>query len=371
MAYSVFRQTFTAGVVLASAGAIALTPVTITPEVKAVVDIPRAVTTEVMPAGLVQDLQLIANGARAAIGQSVDGLVRKVPDIWWTVEEQWPDAELTHWNYAMVANIVFAPITPLVIGPLNDAVAEAVARNFPALGDQIRQIPDFLEYSFIRLVGPLLSAIGAAGYAHTAIYYSTTTWRIEPFIEAIVKAPFHVIDGLLFGGFGDLGPILPGKEGQYIPAPGLLTPWGKKPPVRDIKTPEDIVTTVPDVNASVISLTTGRGEQSDGKATGSTEELTELPIADTVVEPPVVEPAVPEPVAETGAEIETESPAAKPAKRDPGAGIRQSIKEFRAHVGHTVKKLTSSGAAPRPNSPAAGDSASSAKADSAADTDSP
>jgi len=37
-----------------------------------------------------------------------------------------------------------------------------------------------------------------------------TTWRIE----AIVKAPFHVIDGLLFGGYGDLGRSCPAEKGS-------------------------------------------------------------------------------------------------------------------------------------------------------------
>ena len=185
MANNVFRQTLTAGVVLASAGAIALTPVTVTPELRAVVDTPRVVTADVMPAGLLQDLQLIGNGARAAVEQSVDALTRKIPDLWWTVHEQWPDADLLHWNYALVTDIFLAPVTPLLIGPLNDAVAEAVARNFPVLGDQIRQIPDFVEYAFVRLIGPVLSAIGGAGVAHSEIFYSMTTLRIEPFIEAV------------------------------------------------------------------------------------------------------------------------------------------------------------------------------------------
>ena len=229
MANNVFRQTLTAGVVLASAGAIALAPVTVTPDAPAVIDTPRVVSTAVMPAGLVQDLQLIGTGARSAVEQSVDALTRKIPDLWWTVHEQWPDADLLHWNYALVSDIFLAPITPLLIGPFNDAVAEAVARNFPILGDEIRRIPDFVEYAFVRLIGPVLSAIGGAGVAHSEIFYSMTTLRIEPFIEAIVRAPFHVIDGLLFGGYGDLGPILPGREGQYIPAPGLFTPWGQPP----------------------------------------------------------------------------------------------------------------------------------------------
>lgn len=387
MANKVFRQTLTTGVVLAGAGAIALTPVTVTPQIRAVADTPRVVSTDVMPAGLFRDLQLIGNGARAAVEQSIDGLVRKVPDIWWTVEEQWPDADLTHWNYAMVANMVFAPITPLLIGPLNDAVAEAVARNFPVLGDQIRQVPELIEYAFIRLVGPLLSAIGGAGQAHSEIFYSMTTWRIEPFIEAIVKAPFHVIDGLLFGGYGDLGPILPGTEGQYIPVPGLFTPWGQPPRVRDIKTPNDIVTTtVPDANASLVSLSTGRDESAIGTDTAVTETTT-----DTVDENPVdtaVEPAVETVTPDTETVVETPEPAetvtpvaadtegtdteadvvsdqtettkpAKPAKKDPAAGIRQGIKDFRDNVGRTVKKLTGGGSSSRSDSQSGSDKSGS------------
>ncbi|QIV81552.1 hypothetical protein [Mycolicibacterium frederiksbergense] len=393
MANKVFRQTLTTGVVLAGAGAIALTPVTVTPQIRAVADTPRVVSTDVMPAGLFQDLQLIGNGARAAVEQSIDGLVRKVPDIWWTVEEQWPDADLTHWNYAMVANMVFAPITPLLIGPLNDAVAEAVARNFPVLGDQIRQVPELIEYAFIRLVGPLLSAIGGAGQAHSEIFYSMTTWRIEPFIEAIVKAPFHVIDGLLFGGYGDLGPILPGTEGQYIPAPGLFTPWGQPPRVRDIKTPNDIVTTTaPDANASLVSLSTGRDESAIGTDTAVTETTT-----DTVDENPVdtaVEPAVETVTPDTETVVETPEPAetvtpvaadtegtdteadvvsdqtettkpAKPAKKDPAAGIRQGIKDFRDNVGRTVKKLTGGGSSSRSDSQSGSDKSESTKSEPA------
>lgn len=399
MANKVFRQTLTTGVVLASAGAIALSPVTVTPEIRAVADTPRVVTTDVMPAGLFQDLQLIGNGARAAVEQSIDGLVRKVPDIWWTVEEQWPDADLTHWNYAMVANMVFAPITPLLIGPLNDAVAEAVARNFPVLGDQIRQIPDLVEYALIRLVGPLLSAIGGAGQAHSEIFYSMTTWRIEPFIEAIVKAPFHVIDGLLFGGYGDLGPILPGKEGQYIPAPGLFTPWGQPPRVRDIKTPNDIVTTttVPDANASVVSLSTERDDSAIGTDTAVTDTTTDTVDEDPVgtAAEPVVETVTPdtETVVETPEPTEAVTPAAddaevtdteadaisdqtettkpaKPAKKDPAAGIRQGIKDFRDNVGRTVKKLTGGGSSSRSEPKSGGEKSESTTSESTGSKDS-
>jgi hypothetical protein len=391
MAHKAFRQTLTAGVVLASAGAIALSPVTVTPEVKVVAGTPRVVATAVMPAGLMQDLQLIGTGAAAALQQSVDGLVRKVPDLWWTVEAQWPDADLTHWNYALVADIFLAPITPLIIGPLNDAVAEALARNFPIVGDQIRQIPDFIEYATIRLIGPLLSAIGGAGQAHAGIFYSMTTWRIEPFIEAIAKAPFHVIDGLLFGGYGDLGPILPGREGQYIPAPGLLTPWGTPPPVRDIKTPNDIVdTTLPGTDSLLVDLVADLGTPNT-QDLAPTDTLTALPAAleTTVpaaildVEPAVVDdevapvsdespaatpgpldPVAPEaetpkteaPKTEAGAEVSDTPAAAKPGKATkPGTGarngLRQGIKDFQQNVHNTVKKITGGNAAP-PGTPA-------------------
>ena len=408
MAHKVLRQTLSTGVALASAGAIALTPVTVAPQFQAVVEAPRVVTTEVMPAGLIQDLQLIASGAQAALGQSYDALTRKIPDLWWTVHANWPDEDLLPWNYALVTDIFLAPITPLVVGPFNDAVAEAVARNFPVLGDQIRQIPELIEYAFVRLVGPILSAIGAAGMAHYEIYMSTTTYRIEPFIEAIIRAPFHVIDGLLFGGYGDLGPILPGREGEYIPTPGLLTPWGQQPPVRDIKTPNDIVdTTVTDAN--LVSLATEAADQVEDTSELTTTTET-APVAEVVpetapdaevvpaveivedtdiieetevvepesvettepetTEPEVVESEVIEPStvpvkvekpatedtaddageseeAESGDVGTDDAAATKPAKKNPAAGIRQGVKDFRDSVGRTVKKLTGGGTASR------------------------
>lgn len=394
MANNVFRQTLSTGVVLASAGAIALTPVTVAPEIRAVIDTPRAVTTDVMPAGLFQDLQLVGNGARAAVEQSVDALTRKIPDLWWTVHEQWPDADLLHWNYALVSDIFLAPITPLLIGPLNDAVAEAVARNFPILGDEIRQIPDFVEYAFVRLIGPVLSAIGGAGVAHSEIFYSMTTLRIEPFIEAIVRAPLHVIDGLLFGGYGDLGPILPGREGQYIPAPGLLTPWGQPPRVRDVKTPNDILTTttVPEAGANLVTLSTGRG----GSATEPNTAVNE-PATNTVIDTPVenaVEPVIETVTNETETAVETREPVttepvttepadtvtdetetaettkpAKPAKKDPAAAIRQGLKDFGDNVSRTVKKLTGGGASSRPESQSGNDKSESTKSESAGSKD--
>lgn len=385
MANNVFRQTLTAGVVLASAGAIALAPVTVTPDARAVVDTPRVVSTAVMPAGLVQDLQLIGTGARSAVEQSMDALTRKIPDLWWTVHEQWPDADLLHWNYALVSDIFLAPITPLLIGPFNDAVAEAVARNFPILGNEIRRIPDFVEYAFVRLIGPVLSAIGGAGVAHSEIFYSMTTLRIEPFIEAIVRAPFHVIDGLLFGGYGDLGPILPGREGQYIPAPGLFTPWGQPPRVRDIKTPNDIatITTVPEADSNMVSLVTDATDQvvettvhtavEPVVETVGTETETET---ETVTDTPEPTAAVAEDATSSEVDAEPETVAdesdttaetlkpAKPVKVDPAARIRQGIKDFRAGLHNTAKKLTGRGPSSRPDSRSESNASDSAASES-------
>ncbi|WP_422748696.1 hypothetical protein ACN27E_10100 [Mycobacterium sp. WMMD1722] len=166
----------------------------------------------------------------SAVQQSGDALVNTSPALYWQVHEQWPDPELLPWNYALFTDIFLAPLAPLVIGPVNDAIAEAVAEALPGQADVILRIPDLVEYAVVRAVGPVLSAIGAAGAAHEQIYYSTTTWEIAPFIEAVLAAPGHVVDGFLNGGYGDLRPLLTGEVGgDPIPAPGLLTPWGADP----------------------------------------------------------------------------------------------------------------------------------------------
>jgi len=140
-----------------------------------------------MPAGLFQGLQLIGNGARAAVEQSIDGLVRKVPDIWWTVEEQWPDAALTHWNYAMVANIVFAPNRP-------------TARRAAA------------ERHRWRRPGPLRDLLLDDHLAHRGDREGAVPRDRRPALRWLWRPRS----------------ILPGREGQYIPAPGLFTPWGER-----------------------------------------------------------------------------------------------------------------------------------------------
>lgn len=357
MADKGFRRSLTAGVALAGAGVISLGSVAALPDtnVEIAAVAPRVVSTEVQHVNFAEYAQILAAGATEALELSGDALFRKVPELWQTVQATWPDADLTHWNYALVADMVFAPIAPLVIGPFNDAVADVLARQFPALETEIRQLPELVEYTAVRLVGPLLSAIGGAGMAHSEIFYSMTTGELQPFFEAVVRAPFHVVDGLLNGGYGDLGPLLPGREGDYIPAPGILTPWGEEPAPRDIKTPEDVETA---------EVSTAVEEVEDVVEADETEDATVSPlraVVEKLTKPAVEEVAVstetvteasavtqPEAENETVADTtdtKTESEVAKPSRKgvqksEDRSGIHQGVKDFRSNVRDSVKKLT-------------------------------
>lgn len=362
MADKGFRRSLTAGVALAGAGVISLGSIAALPDtdVEIAAVAPRVVSADVQHVNFAEYAQILAAGATAALEQSGDALFRKVPELWQTVQATWPDADLTHWNYALVADMVFAPIAPLVIGPFNDAVAEVLARQFPALETEIQQLPELIEYTAVRLVGPLLSAIGGAGMAHSEIFYSMTTGELQPFFEAVVRAPFHVVDGLLNGGYGDLGPLLPGRQGDYIPAPGILTPWGEEPTPRDIKTPEDLVTaevgsTVEEAEEVVEADETEDATVSPLRAV--VEKLTKPEVEEVTVsteteaEASAVTQAEDESETKTEAEEsasateKTESDAAKPSRKgvqksDDRSGIRKSVKDFRSTVRYSVKKLT-------------------------------
>ncbi len=150
----------------------------------------------------------------------------------------------------------------------------------------------------------------------------------------------------------------PAARAQYIPAPGLLTPWGQPPRVRDVKTPNDILTTttVPEAGANLVTLSTGRG----GSATEPNTAVNE-PATNTVIDTPVenaVEPVIETVTNETETAVETPEPVttepvttepaghrhrpttetaettkpAKPAKKDPAAAIRQGLKDFGDNV---------------------------------------
>lgn len=228
MAYRAFHRPLLAGVALAGAGAIAFASVPAVPVDRPVAAAP-AVGEQTPMVALTGFAEVLA-GVVTAVQQSGDALVNASPALYWQVHEQWPEPELLPWNYALFTDIFLAPLAPLVVGPVNDAVAQAVAEALPGQADVILRIPDLIEYAVVRAVGPLLSAIGAAGAAHEQIYHATTTWEVAPFVEAIVAAPGYVIDGFLNGGYGDLRPLLTGEVGgEPVAAPGLLTPWGVEP----------------------------------------------------------------------------------------------------------------------------------------------
>ncbi|MET4432454.1 hypothetical protein [Mycolicibacterium sp. 624] len=308
MAYKAIRRSLTAGVAIAGASAITWSTVAVAPANEPVVVAHRVVAATVTPAGLASSLQLLTEAAAATVQQSVDGLVTKLPALWNQVDAQWADVELTHWNYALVADSFLMPVAPLLFGPLNDAVAEVVARQFPVLGDEIRAIPGLIEYGVIRLIGPLLSAIGGAGAAHAQIFKSMSNWELQPFFEALVAAPGHVIDGLLFGGYGDLRPLLTGEiGGTPIPAPGLLTPWGQPPAPRDIKWAPDAPPVVVE-SETVAELVTD--------TTVVQDEVVVEPVEPVVVEPVVELVTSVEPVTETVETVKIAAPAEAVAEEE-------------------------------------------------------
>lgn len=329
MAYKVIRRSLSTGVAIAGVSAITWSAIAVLPADEPVAVAHRVVTAKVTPVALASSLQLLAEAAAATLQQSADGLITKLPALWNQVNVQWADADLTHWNYALVADSFLMPVAPLVFGPLNDAVAEVVARAFPVIGDEIRAIPGMVEYGVIRLIGPILSAIGGAGAAHAQIFYSMSNWELRPFVEALVAAPGHVIGGLLFGGYGDLRPLLTGEVGGLpIPAPGLLTPWGQQPAPRDIKWAPDAPGTVVESDTLVDELSEARIVEGEIVAEPVTEAIAELvkavePAAE-LVEPVEAEETVAEetPTEETPTE---ETPTeGTPAEGTPAEGAETS-----------------------------------------------
>lgn len=246
MAHRVFRQSLTAGVALAGAGAIAFStlPVLSTHEaavaqaatvVQPVVP-PHVVTAEVEYASLVQSLEILLGGAAGAVGQSFTAFSTQMPAIFRQVQEQWADPDLTPWNHSLIASAFFTPIAPLVVGPFTDAVAEVLAQTFPSRGDEIREkLPAAVEYAFARLIGPVISAIGATGAVHQQIYAAGMAGDPPGQWLALLRAPGTIIDGFLNGGYGDISALLTGEVGgDRVAAPGLLTPWGEYPEDRSV-----------------------------------------------------------------------------------------------------------------------------------------
>jgi hypothetical protein len=331
----VFRRSFTAGLAIAGAGAITWSAVGALPGEEPVAVAPRVVVAGSQSVALTGYAETLVAGAVAALEQSVDGLANDFPAIWSQVNAQWPDAELLHWNYALVADSFLAPVAPLVIGPLNDAVAEVLADAFPDHAEAIGQLPGLVEYTTVRLVGPLLSAIGAAGIAHEGIYYPTTTGDVAGFFEGIAAAPGHVIDGLLVGGYGDLSPLVTGEVGGTpIPAPGLLTPWGQEPPERDVEWGSTPGAEVPETTEELLGTEVPEDVEEDPNPLSGFEMRFDWkrPAIETSIEASVTEEAAAETV-DTHADANVPSEAPKPR-----ASLRQGIRDIRAGVRESVKR---------------------------------
>lgn len=286
MAYNRFHRSLTAGVALVGAGAIAFAPVPppLADEVVAAppayVATPRVVTTEVDPVVFATALQLLANGAIGSIQESLGTFTDEIPAMWNQVVATWADPNALALNYSLVASIFFAPLAPLVVGPFTDAVAEVVAQALPGDADAIQEnLTEAVDYLFARIVGPWVSAFSAISVAHLGSYEAGMSGDANARIIALLKAPLDVIDAFLFGGYGDLSPLLTGElGGEIVTTPGLLTPWGQYPADRNptIETDETADETssaaVPEVAAAQEALTTA----DDTVALAVSEEATDV-----------------------------------------------------------------------------------------------
>jgi hypothetical protein len=269
--HTAFRRSITAGVTLATAGAIALVPTG--PQT---LDRPlperRVVTAEVAPAAFFDPgyAALLADGAAASLAESLQALTTTSPALLQEALANWPLAE-TELAYSQIANAVVVPLMPLVAGPFTDAVTEVLARSAPQFRDQIETLPTFVEHSTIRLLGPVLGAIGGAGAAHAEIYWATATGDIPGFVLGVLKVPVYIADGFLFGGYGDVGPLLSGSDGRVIPAPGLFTPWNS-----DLLNPPDS-TPADDADVTVPDVTVLAAQEDDDDVAGSAIDKTDRP----------------------------------------------------------------------------------------------
>ncbi|CAN5395181.1 hypothetical protein BH10ACT9_BH10ACT9_38540 [soil metagenome] len=304
MAYNRFHQSLTAGVALVGAGAIAFAPLPtpLTDEVVAAppayVATPRVVNTEVDPVVFATALQILATGAVGSVEDSLGTFTDQIPAMWNQVVTTWADTNELALNYSLVASIFVAPVAPLVVGPFTDAVAEVVAQAFPGDAAAIREnLPAAVDYLFARMVGPWVSAFSAISVAHLGSYEAGMSGDPNARIIALLKAPLDVIDGFLFGGYGDLSPLLTGElGGDVIAAPGLLTPLGQWPSDRN-------PTTETGDEAGTAAVPEATAEQAELPAGDDTLALTETDETSDVTE--VVEAVATEEVTAAVDEIES------------------------------------------------------------------
>ncbi|MGB3483820.1 MAG: hypothetical protein WBB07_16605 [Mycobacterium sp.] len=224
-----------AGVALAGAGAIAFASVPMVSAAEEVIAAPRVVTTEVQPV-VFSSLQILVEGAVAAVQESIHAWENDTPALINQLAAQWADHNLLPLNHAIFATALLAPLAPLAVGPFTDAIIEVVARALPGNTAQIKaELTAGVDYAFARLIGPLVSAIGATGATHAKVFEAGGRGDSVAHALALLMTPVDVINGFLFGGYGDISPLITGEVGgPRIPAPGLLTPWGQWPVDRSV-----------------------------------------------------------------------------------------------------------------------------------------
>ncbi len=228
-----FRRSISAATVLAGIGVITWSTVSAVPEPEVAAMSPRVVTAAVVPTANYGEL--LAAAAVETLQQSFAAATTDVPALWNTVVDDWPDERLTGRNYSRVADMALLPLVPLVSGPLKRTTTQVLTEQFPDYAEQIEDLSRLHDYALVRAIGPAVSAIGGAGEAHAGIFRPMTTGDVPGFVQAVVKAPSYVVDGLLHGGYGDIGPLV-GRD-EWTAPPGLLTPRGEEPEPRNIDGP--------------------------------------------------------------------------------------------------------------------------------------
>lgn len=299
MAHRVFHRSLTAGVALVGAGAIAFSTMPVLPsqEIAAAPRMvtaqvqqftPRVVTAEVDNVAFVRYLEILGAGAGAALKESFSTWNTEIPALFDQVGigvegAQWEDPDLLRWNHSLLGAALFAPIAPLFVGPFTDSVAEALAQTFPSRGDEIREkLPQAVDYAFARLVGPIISAIGATGATHQRYYAAGMEGDRIGQWAALLSAPVDIVKGFLFGGYGDISALITGEVGgPRIAAPGLLTPWGQYP---EDKTVTDTFEDVPMTAGRTGAEATTQAVSTERAAEPISEDAETLPATDDVTD---------------------------------------------------------------------------------------
>lgn len=233
------------------------------------------------------------------------------------------------------------PLATILVNPLQNVVNVINALNANFLG--LPGAPTNLVSALGGVLGPLIQAPAAAGAAVQGIIDAARKRNIGAVLKAIISAPAVVLGGILNGGYGpDLSSVI--KTGLDLPlfGGGLLTQFAitfannvlsvnlagtipalqtlqkliadaLKPPVVKKAAVTAAVTTVPDTNATTVTLATA-----DAKAPGADKPTTAdqatpaadtpkdtTPTEETTTKPAADDATAPEPVKSTPADTDT------------------------------------------------------------------